>query len=61
MNLISVLSILRSLSTRLRPPFEHAQKDTNFSLFKYNNELSAEIEKLEVQIAEYKEECPVEH
>jgi peptidoglycan hydrolase CwlO-like protein len=26
-------------------------------LFKYNNELSAEIEKLETQIAEYKEEC----
>eukprot|EP00913_Durusdinium_trenchii_P002526 g2335.t1 len=32
------------------------QLDTNFSLFKYNNELSAEIEKLEQQIAEYKEE-----
>ena len=32
-------------------------QDTNFSLFKYNNELSAEIEKLEQQIAEYKEEC----
>ncbi|CAE7861948.1 ODA1, partial [Symbiodinium sp. KB8] len=31
-------------------------EDTNFSLFKYNNELSAEIEKLEQQIAEYKEE-----
>lgn len=31
-------------------------EDTNFSLFKYNNELSAEIEKLETQIAEYKEE-----
>eukprot|EP00438_Fugacium_kawagutii_P016659 Skav229369 [mRNA] locus=scaffold584:72091:74583:- [translate_table: standard] len=33
-------------------------EDTNFSLFKYNNELSAEIEKLEQQIAEFKEECP---
>mmetsp|Transcript_101786 Transcript_101786/g.270808 ORF Transcript_101786/g.270808 Transcript_101786/m.270808 type:complete len:553 (-) Transcript_101786:41-1699(-) len=31
-------------------------EDTNFSLFKYNNELSADIEKLEQQIAEYKEE-----
>ena len=35
----------------------HKPQDTNFSLFKYNNELSAEIEKLETQIAEYKEEC----
>jgi len=31
-------------------------EDTNFSLFKYNNELSADIEKLEQQIAECKEE-----
>jgi len=31
-------------------------EDTNFSLFKYNNELSADIEKLEQQIAEYHEE-----
>merc|ERR1711920_354714 len=31
-------------------------EDTNFSLFKYNNELNADIEKLEQQIAEYKEE-----
>jgi len=31
-------------------------EDTNFSLFKYNTELSADIEKLEQQIAEYKEE-----
>jgi coiled-coil domain-containing protein 63/114 len=31
-------------------------EDTNFSLFKYNNELSADIEKLEQQISEYKEE-----
>ncbi|CAE8732057.1 unnamed protein product [Polarella glacialis] len=35
--------------------FIHAE-DTNFSLFKYNNELSADMEKLEQQIAEYKEE-----
>jgi len=31
-------------------------EDQNFSLFKYNNLLSADIEKLEQQIAEYKEE-----
>mmetsp|Transcript_84477 Transcript_84477/g.196398 ORF Transcript_84477/g.196398 Transcript_84477/m.196398 type:complete len:550 (+) Transcript_84477:82-1731(+) len=31
-------------------------EDTNFSLFKYNNELSADIEKLEQQIAAYQEE-----
>jgi len=31
-------------------------EDTNFSLFKYNNELSADIEKLEQQIAEYQDE-----
>merc|ERR1712050_391340 len=31
-------------------------EDTNFSLFKYNTELSADIEKLEQQIADYKEE-----
>merc|ERR1719387_2278317 len=31
-------------------------EDTNFTLFKYNNELSADIEKLEQQIADYKEE-----
>uniref|UniRef100_A0A6T1AB17 ODAD1 central coiled coil region domain-containing protein n=1 Tax=Alexandrium monilatum TaxID=311494 RepID=A0A6T1AB17_9DINO len=31
-------------------------EDTNFSLFNYNNELSADIEKLEQQIAEYQEE-----
>merc|ERR1712113_768056 len=31
-------------------------EDQNFTLFKYNNELSADIEKLEQQIAEYKEE-----
>merc|ERR1712066_809257 len=35
--------------------FIHAE-DQNFSLFKYNNELSADIEKLETQIAEYREE-----
>jgi chromosome segregation ATPase len=35
--------------------FVHAE-DQNFSLFKYNNELSADIEKLEHQIAEYREE-----
>mmetsp|Transcript_50098 Transcript_50098/g.133597 ORF Transcript_50098/g.133597 Transcript_50098/m.133597 type:complete len:549 (+) Transcript_50098:142-1788(+) len=35
--------------------FIHAE-DQNFSLFKYNNELSADIEKLEHQIAEYREE-----
>jgi len=35
--------------------FIHAE-DQNFSLFKYNNELSADIEKIEQQIAEYKEE-----
>lgn len=31
-------------------------EDQNFTLFKYNNELSADIEKLEQQIADYKEE-----
>jgi len=31
-------------------------EDQNFTLFKYNNELSADIEKIEAQIAEYKEE-----
>lgn len=31
-------------------------EDTNFSLFKYNNELSTDIEKIEEQIADYKEE-----
>merc|ERR1719163_495517 len=31
-------------------------EDQNFTLFKYNNELSADIEKLEQQIAGYKEE-----
>jgi len=31
-------------------------EDQNFTLFKYNNELSADIEKLEQQIAEFKEE-----
>jgi len=31
-------------------------EDQNFTLFKYNNELSADIEKLEQQIGEYKEE-----
>merc|ERR1712203_33302 len=31
-------------------------EDTNFSLFKYNTELSADIEKLEQQITDYKEE-----
>merc|ERR1719498_353905 len=31
-------------------------EDTNFTLFKYNNELSADIEKLEQQITDYKEE-----
>jgi len=35
--------------------FIHAE-DTNFSLFKYNNELQQDIEKLDQQIAEYKEE-----
>lgn len=34
-------------------------EDTNFSLFKYSNELSAEIEKLDQQIADYKEEHTV--
>jgi len=33
-----------------------SSEDQNFSLFKYNNELSADIEKLEQQIADYKEE-----
>merc|ERR1719498_1818983 len=31
-------------------------EDQNFTLFKYNNELSADIEKLEQQITDYKEE-----
>merc|ERR1740127_163843 len=31
-------------------------EDQNFTLFKYNNELSADMEKLEQQIVEYKEE-----
>jgi DNA repair exonuclease SbcCD ATPase subunit len=31
-------------------------EDQNFTLFKYNNELSADIEKLEQHIADYKEE-----
>jgi len=31
-------------------------EDQNFTLFKYNNELSADIEKLEQQISDYKEE-----
>jgi chromosome segregation ATPase len=31
-------------------------EDKNFSLFKYNNELTAEIEKLDQNIADYKEE-----
>jgi chromosome segregation ATPase len=31
-------------------------EDTNFTLFKYNNELSADMEKLDQQIADYKEE-----
>merc|ERR1711967_151203 len=31
-------------------------EDQNFTLFKYNNELSAEMEKLEQQIVDYKEE-----
>jgi chromosome segregation ATPase len=31
-------------------------EDQNFTLFKYNNELSADTEKIEQQIAEYKEE-----
>merc|ERR1712066_1006047 len=35
--------------------FMHAE-DQNFTLFKYNNELSADIEKIEQQIADYKEE-----
>jgi hypothetical protein len=35
--------------------FIHAE-DQNFSLFKYNNELSADIEKLDQQITEYREE-----
>jgi len=35
--------------------FIHAE-DQNFSLFKYNNELSADIEKLELHIGEYREE-----
>jgi len=35
--------------------FCHAE-DSNFSLFKYNTELSAEIEKLEQHITEYREE-----
>jgi len=35
--------------------FIHAE-DTNFSLFKYNNELRTDIEKLELQISDYKDE-----
>jgi hypothetical protein len=35
--------------------FLHAE-DNNFTLFKFNNELTAEIEKLEQQIQDYKEE-----
>jgi len=35
--------------------FIHAE-DQNFSLFKYNNELQADIEKLELQIGSYQEE-----
>merc|ERR1719159_91557 len=31
-------------------------EDQNFTLFKYNNELSADIEKIEQQIGDYKEE-----
>jgi len=31
-------------------------EDQNFTLFKYNNELSADIEKLDQQISDYKEE-----
>ena len=31
-------------------------EDQNFTLFKYNNELSADIEKIESQTADYKEE-----
>jgi len=31
-------------------------EDQNFTLFKYNNELSADIEKIEQQITDYKEE-----
>jgi DNA repair exonuclease SbcCD ATPase subunit len=31
-------------------------EDNNFTLFKYNNELSADMEKLETQIAEHKDE-----
>jgi len=31
-------------------------EDQNFTLFKYNNELTADIEKIEQQIADYKEE-----
>merc|ERR1712072_1651877 len=31
-------------------------EDQNFTLFKYNNELSADIEKIEQQISDYKEE-----
>merc|ERR1711881_429440 len=31
-------------------------EDQNFTLFKYNNELSADIEKLEQQIEDYKQE-----
>merc|ERR1712054_166007 len=31
-------------------------EDTNFTLFKYNNELTVDIEKIEQQIADYKEE-----
>jgi len=35
--------------------FIHAE-DQNFSLFKYNNELSADIEKIELHITDYREE-----
>jgi len=31
-------------------------EDQNFTLFKYNNELTADMEKIETQIADYKEE-----
>merc|ERR1719321_2143066 len=31
-------------------------EDQNFTLFKYNNELTADMEKLEQQIADYKED-----
>ena len=55
-----VLRVTNRFQTRIIAWFSEREfcQDTNFSLFKYNNELSAEIEKLEQQIAEYKEECP---